>query len=110
MIEGLKVCIPAADLRILCLSAVNYHADRVTAYRAQIESLKLAQVEGMNHSGGNPVESLTERMEEHEDAEAEMAFLAKYVRDGEEYLLDRSEVAELGSRAKHRGRRGRRGW
>lgn len=110
MIEGLKICIPANDLRELLQASAAYHAERVATYRKQVENLKQAQVEGMNYTNGNPVETLTERMDEHEDAEAEMTFLAKYVRDGEEYLLDREEVAELGAGGKRRGRRGRRGW
>ena len=110
MIEGLKLCIPAQDLRELLLAAAAHHNERATAYRTQVENLKQAQIEGMNYSNGNPVETLTERMDEHEDAEAEMTFLAKYVREGEEYLLDRSEVAELTGHGRQRGHRGRRGW
>lgn len=110
MIEGLKICIPAQDLRELLLAAAAHHTERVAAYRTQVENLKLAQIEGMNYTNGNPVETLTERLDEHEEAESEMTFLAKYVRDGEEYLLDRSEVAELSGPSKQRGRRGRRGW
>lgn len=110
MIEGLKICIPANDLRDLLLASAAYHADRVATYRTQVENLKQAQIEGMNYTNGNPVETLTERMDEHEDAETEMTFLAKYVREGEEYLLDREEVAELGTGGKRHSRRGRRGW
>jgi hypothetical protein len=110
MIEGLKICIPANDLRDLLLASAAYHSERVAAYRTQVDNLKQAQVEGMNYTNGNPVETLTERMDEHEDAEAEMTFLAKYLREGEEYLLDREEVAELGTAGKRRSRRGRRGW
>ncbi len=110
MIEGLKVTIPAEDLRELCLSAARYHAERAAAYRLQVDSLKLAQVEPMNYTNGNPIETLTERLDEHEDAETEMNFLAKYLRAGEDYLLDRSEVAELGFAERRRTRRGRRGW
>ena len=110
MIEGLKVCLPAKDLRDLCLAAARYHAERATAYRAQVDSLKAAHVEGMDDTNGNPIETLTERMEAHEEAETEMAFLAQYVREGEEYLLDRSEVAELGVAGRYRPTRGRRAW
>lgn len=110
MIEGLKICIPANDLRELLLVSATMHAERAATYRTQVDNLKQAQVEGMNYTNGNPIETLTERMEEHEDAEAEMQFLARYLRAGEEYLLDRDEIAELGVAGKRRGRRGRRGW
>ncbi len=109
MIEGLKICLPAQDLRELLLAAAAYHAERVAAYRTQTESLKAAQIEGMNYTNGNPVETLNERLEEHEDSEAEMKFLAKYVREGEEYLLSRREIAELSGPCGRRGRLGR-GW
>lgn len=96
MIEGLKICIPSDDLRSLCLSAAEYHAERMATYAQQIDNLKNAAVEGMNYTGGNPLEALTERHAEHEAEQLEMRFLAKYLKEGEEYLISREELAELG--------------
>ena len=96
MIEGLKVTIPAADLRALCVKAADHHRDRAATYAGQIDNLRSAQVEGMNYTNGNPIESLTARHEQHVAEEAELRFVARYLKDGEDYLLDRADLATLG--------------
>jgi len=95
MIEGLKVCIPAQDLRALCQTAADHHAERAATYAQQIDSLKTAAVEGLHLTGGDPVEALTERRDDHVKDEVELRFLAKYIKEGEEYLLNREELASL---------------
>lgn len=96
MIEGLKLCIPSSDLRDLCLKAADFHAERAATYAQQVENLKTAAIEGMNYTNGNPVETLTEQADQHETDELELRFLAKYLKEGEEYLVSREELASLG--------------
>ncbi len=96
MIEGLKICIPTADLRELCLAAADYHAERAATYAQQIENLKGASIEPMNYTGGNPVEALSDGYNQHQNEEVELRFFAKYLKEGEEYLLSREELASLG--------------
>jgi len=107
MIEGLKVCIPTVELRELCIASAEFHHERAATYDAQINNLKAAQVEGMKYTNGNPIESLTERKDEHEAGEMEMRFIAKYLKDGEEYLLSRDEMLSLGVVGGQGGRRRR---
>ncbi len=107
MIEGLKVCIPTAELRELCIANAEFHRERTAKYEAQINNLKAAQVEGMKYTNGDPIESLTERKDEHEAGEIEMRFIAKYLKEGEEYLLDRDELLSLGMVGDKGGRRRR---
>ncbi len=61
----------------------------------------------MNYANGNSIESLTERKDEHEVGEMEMRFIAKYLNEGEEYLLDRDELLSLGMVGDKGGRRRR---
>ena len=52
------------------------------------------------------LEDLKARLE----APGPLPFTLVDVREGEEYMLDRDEIAELGASAKRRLRRGRRHW
>lgn len=96
MIEGLKVTIPGAELRQLCEDRAAHHAARVEAYQGQVDSMKSAQVEPMQYSGGDPIKALEDKRDQHQTQGDEMTFIAAHIDTTESYLLDRSDLERIG--------------
>ncbi|MFZ4580732.1 MAG: hypothetical protein ACOYOB_20295 [Myxococcota bacterium] len=96
MIEGLKVTVPTADLRALCVRRADHHRARAATYAEQVRNLTAAEVEGMDYTGGDPIRALKEKQIEHDELEQELRFVAGYLKEGEEYLLDDDALRKLG--------------
>jgi len=96
MIEGLKIAVDSAELVTLCADRVKYHKQRAEVYVQQIESMKSNQVEGMNYTNGNPINSLEDRRSSHENEAAEMQFIANHIKPSETYILSQQDLVKLG--------------
>ena len=96
MIEGLKVTIKGDELQRLCDKQAAHHTERAKAYRDQLESMRAANIEPANISGGDPLKALLSKEQEHEVEAAELDFYAAHIKRDEEYLLDRQDLVKLG--------------
>lgn len=95
-IEGLKVTIDGVELRSLCIQQADFHKSRASTYAEQSRNLEGAEIEGMHYSGGDPKKALKDKQAEHENKHRELMFIADHLKLDEEYLLDRSALAEIG--------------
>lgn len=96
MIEGLKVTVNGHEVITLCENRAAHHRERAKVYADQVTSMEKNQIEGMNYSGGNPLDNLRQKQEQHEDSAAELDFIAKHILPAETYLLDREALHKLG--------------
>ncbi len=96
MIEGLKVTIVGTELRDLCAKRADHHRERSKAYAEQIVSMERNKVEGMNYSGGDPMQALTDKKSQHDGEAGELDFIAEHLQATEQYLLGRDDLHKLG--------------
>lgn len=96
MITGLKVTVAAEELKTLCCIQSDYHRNRSCKYQEQVASMEANEIEGMNHTNGNPVQTLKDRQSKHANESAELTFIAEHLLAGETYLLDQSDLVKLG--------------
>jgi hypothetical protein len=96
MIEGLKVTIKGDELISLCRSRASHHRERAAKYAEQVKSMESDQIEGMNYTNGNPIQSLKDRQVTHNSEADELDFIAAHLVTIESYLLGRDDLAKLG--------------
>jgi hypothetical protein len=98
MIEGLKVTVPGPELVAMCLRHAEFHESRVAFYLGQKEALPEIDEETPDFSNVSkkPREMMSERIKTHKAEAQELRFYAKYLKAGEDYLLDRSDLSRLG--------------
>lgn len=96
MIAGLQVTVAGAELVQLADERALHHESRASVYAQQIDNMRSAKVEGMLHSGGDPVKNLEERRARHENDAKELRFIARHIDVAETYLLDRGALGRLG--------------
>jgi hypothetical protein len=98
MIEGLKVTITGTELVELCLKHAVFHHDRVAFYETQKHALPEIDenVPEFSNVSKAPQQMMADRIKHHQTEAAELRFYAKYIKAGEEYLLDRNDLAKLG--------------
>jgi hypothetical protein len=96
MISGLKVTVSGTELIELCKTRTDEHRERSRAYGKQIEAMKSGRLEGMQYTGGDPIQSLNDRQKKHDADGDEMDFISKHIEPAESYLLDLSDLQKLG--------------
>ena len=96
MIEGLKVTVGGMELRELATKRAEHHEERAATYAGQVENMKAAKIEGMQYSGGDPIDALERRCAEHTTDARELRFIAAHLDALESYLLRREDLQRLG--------------
>jgi hypothetical protein len=96
MIQGLKATIRGIELRQLCSARARHHRERAATYAQQKANMEAASIEGMNYTGGDPIKSLGDKLEQHEAEAGELEFLAAHLDADESYLLAREDLHKLG--------------
>lgn len=97
MIQGLKVTVPGPELKELCHLRSEHHTGRAKVYAEQVASMEQAKITAPNnYSGGDPVEALRKKKDEHTNSAKEMEFIAEHIDIKEDYLLERADLAKLG--------------
>jgi hypothetical protein len=96
MIEGLKVTVLGTELRDLAAARATHHAERRSVYAEQVASMEEAKVEGMQYTNGDPVRALKDRMQQHDNEQRELEFIAAHIDLAEHYLLAREDLRRLG--------------
>lgn len=96
MIEGIKVTIDGNELKELCESRAAHHRERAATYEQQASNMKEAQIEGMNYTNGNPINTLEDKQHRHANEADELKFIADHVALEETYLLDTNDLNKLG--------------
>lgn len=96
-IEGLKVTVPAAELKTLCHARAKWHEGRADFYKKTKKALPDAD-EGTptTSNSKSPDEMMQERIDRHRVEAAELVFIAQHVDSKAVYLLDRSDLHKLG--------------
>ena len=95
-IEGLKVTVGGVELADLVRQQAAFHTERAGKYAEQYASLENAQVEAMAYSNGDPKKAVADKQLDHENKARELTFVADHLALDEDYLLDRSALAEIG--------------
>jgi hypothetical protein len=96
MIEGLKITVDGRELADLCKLRAAHHRERAAKYAEQVKSMESDQIEGMNYTNGNPIQSLKDRQSTHEGEAGELDFIAAHLVVSESYLLGRDDLVKLG--------------
>jgi len=98
MIEGLLVTISGSELRALCIKHALHHRERAKIYASQNTSLEENKIEISDAMafGSDPKRALKAKREWHESEADELDFIAAHLMHGEQYLLDRDDLAKIG--------------
>ena len=96
MIEGLIVTVTGKELVELCLKRAEHHDKRAKVYADQKASMTANEIEGMNYSNGDPKKILQDRIDQHQEDAAELAFIADHLEPSETYRLKREDLQKLG--------------
>ena len=97
MIEGLKVSVPAAELRDLCIKQADFHRERAGFYGDKVKALEgVPSNAAQDYSGQDPKQQMHAKLVEHENATRELVFIGDHLKATEEYLLTTTDLQRLG--------------
>ena len=95
MINGLQATVPGTDVIRFANERVNYHIDRASHYKKQVEALAAAGIENTSLSN-DPKAGAISKEKEHTMSAQELAFLVGYIKADETYLLSLADLQKLG--------------
>lgn len=95
MIEGLKFQMPAAELCEHLMARIDHHTERKAFYDTQAAQLVAGAAEGMNYSGGNPIDALRTKSREHGELIKLFGFMRDHVAPGETYQLADTDLQRI---------------
>jgi hypothetical protein len=97
VIDGLRFDMSSDELRDYLSQRVAHHEEREQFYAKQLQALKDgAQGEEMPHyTGGNPIDGLTTKTQEHRNKARMFAFMRDHVTPNEQYRLNETDLAKI---------------
>lgn len=103
MIEGIKIDIPATELKALLKGRLEYHQERKAFYQKQYDLMAEAAKGDEERrstlgkvSNSTPLESMQSSIEKHHNNIVYYTFLHDHVVPNETYRLEESDLLRLG--------------
>lgn len=94
MIEGIRIDVPAEELKEHILDRAKDHTDKAISYQRKVKVLEEADL-ARTHTSLDPIGDLDRKVKEHQDKAAYFLFMAEHLVMDETYRLDQSELARL---------------